>query len=81
MRNQKIREPRPINNHKGKQENQGGIPPKPIIPRVDEQPIVIENSKIICNLEFACILSSLTQKAVNAVLSVFIFLGSASSSY
>ena len=68
LRSQKTREARSNINHKIKPDTQVGIPVKPQIPRVDEQPIVIENSKIVCNLEFACILSSLTQKAVNAVL-------------
>ena len=40
---------------------------KPQIPRTDEPPMAIENGKIICNLEFACILSSLSQKTINAV--------------
>jgi hypothetical protein len=67
LRSQKTRDTRQNINHKIKQEPQIGIPIKPPPPRIDEPPMVIENGKIICNLEFACILSSLSQKTINSV--------------
>lgn len=60
-------DPRPIPKPKPTPNPPTGVPIKPSIPRPDELPMVIENGKIICNLEFASILSSLSQKSINVV--------------
>lgn len=62
----RYKKPNPFDNNKvidPKPNQYGEIKP----PRPDDAPIKLENRMIICNHEFASILLSLAQKAVNTV--------------
>jgi len=41
--------------------------PQPQLPKIHEPPISVENGNIVCNYEFACILSYIAQKAPKPV--------------